>query len=96
MPNPKEVTRLGRTFAQRSLLLRMKDDHPIVKDLRERRPDRRPRLQVQTKRNPEVGERAEVEEGAEVIADRRGMRIGGFLAGDLPGVERPGVRSFKH
>ena len=49
MPNANIVTRLGRTFAKRSLLLRTKDDHPIVKDLRERR------LRVQTKRDPEVG-----------------------------------------
>lgn len=47
MPNANAVTRLGRTFAQRSLLLRTKDDRPIVEDLRERRPDRRPGFLVQ-------------------------------------------------
>ena len=85
MPNANTVTRLGQTFAKRSLLLRTKDDHPIVKDLRKRR------LQVQMKRDPEVGERVEAEEDAEVITDRQVMRIGGFLRGDLLDVERPGV-----
>ena len=88
MPNANTVTRLGQTFAKRSLLLRTKDDHPIVKDLRKRR------LQVQMKRHPEVGERVEAEEDAEVIADRQVMRIGGFLRGDLLGVERPSARTW--
>ena len=89
MPNANTVTRLSQTFTKRSLLLRTKDDHPIVKDLRERR------LQVQTKRDLEAGERVEAEEDAEVIADRQVMPIGGFLPGDLPGVERPGVRVIR-